>query len=194
MGQVHVRDRTIIETGSSPISATKKQRFLDATKTLLDIANEASNVFPPLKSCLGGLNALIKYYEVRLPPIARDLTDVSLQGCKDVEDNLRDLVLWLTKLKDNLATTSSDNNHEEAKRRNQLTRFPSISLSCYQLKLTACCRSLEGIQERSRRLLDKGKGARILDKRRDSGAIVKLVEELRQATLLYQGEMLTTGD
>jgi hypothetical protein len=35
-------------------------------------------------------------------------------------------------------------------------------------------------------LLDKGKGAKILDKRKDSGTAVKLVEELRQAILLYQ--------
>ena len=125
MAQIHVRDRTIIETDGSSISAAKKQRFIDATKSLLDIANEASDVFPPLKSCLGGINALIKYYEVCLPPIPHDLTDVSTQGCKDVEDNLRDLVLWLTKLKDSLTTTSSDNNREEAERRNQLTRFPS---------------------------------------------------------------------
>ena len=35
-------------------------------------------------------------------------------------------------------------------------------------------------------LLGKGKGARILDKKRDSGKVVKLVEELRQAILIYQ--------
>ena len=35
-------------------------------------------------------------------------------------------------------------------------------------------------------LLDKGKGARILDKKKDSGTVVKLVEELRQAVLIYQ--------
>jgi hypothetical protein len=34
--------------------------------------------------------------------------------------------------------------------------------------------------------LDKGKGARILDKNKDSGMAAKLVEELRQAILLYQ--------
>ena len=34
--------------------------------------------------------------------------------------------------------------------------------------------------------MGKGKGAKILDKKQDSGAIVKLVEELRQAILLYQ--------
>ena len=35
-------------------------------------------------------------------------------------------------------------------------------------------------------LLGKGKGARILDKKQDSGMVVKLVEELRQAILIYQ--------
>ena len=35
-------------------------------------------------------------------------------------------------------------------------------------------------------LLDKGKGARILDKKKDSGMVVKLVEDLRQAILIYQ--------
>lgn len=42
----------------------KKQRFVDAFKVLLDIAKESSDVFPPLKSCLGGISALIKHYEV----------------------------------------------------------------------------------------------------------------------------------
>ena len=32
---------------------------------LLDIAKESSDAFPPLKSCLGGINALIKHYDVR---------------------------------------------------------------------------------------------------------------------------------
>ena len=35
-------------------------------------------------------------------------------------------------------------------------------------------------------LLNKGKVAKVFDKRKDSGTIVKLVEELRQAVLLYQ--------
>jgi hypothetical protein len=45
---------------------------------------------------------------------------------------------------------------------------------------------LEGIENRSRKLLEKGKGARILDKNKDSGMAVKLVEEFRQAILLHQ--------
>ena len=47
------------------------------------------------------------------------------QGCKDVEDKLGDLLIWLTKLKDSVLTTSAGGNHEEAERREQLTRFLS---------------------------------------------------------------------
>jgi len=42
-----------------------KQRFIDAAKMLLDIAKESADAFPPLKSCLGGISALIKHYDVR---------------------------------------------------------------------------------------------------------------------------------
>ena len=33
-------------------------------KTLLDVAKESADWFPPLKSALGGVSALIKHYEV----------------------------------------------------------------------------------------------------------------------------------
>jgi len=42
----------------------KRQRVVDAAKILLDVAKESSDWFPPLKSALGGVNALIKHYEV----------------------------------------------------------------------------------------------------------------------------------
>ena len=42
----------------------KRQRTGNALKILLDIAKESSDWFPPLKSALGGVSALIKYYEV----------------------------------------------------------------------------------------------------------------------------------
>ena len=45
---------------------------------------------------------------------------------------------------------------------------------------------LEGIWDQSQALSGKGKLARFLDKTRDSGAIAKLSEELRQAILVYQ--------
>ena len=61
------------------------------------------------------------------------------------------------------------------------------SLTCdLTFELTVRARSLEDIGGRSMALLGKGKGARILDKKQDSGMVVKLVEELRQAILIYQ--------
>ena len=42
----------------------KKQRVVDSVKILLDIAKESADWFPPIKSALGGVNALIKHYEV----------------------------------------------------------------------------------------------------------------------------------
>ena len=33
-------------------------------KIFLDVAKESSSWFPPLESALGGVNALIKHYEV----------------------------------------------------------------------------------------------------------------------------------
>jgi len=47
------------------LPAAKKQRLIDVSQTLLDIAKESADAFPPLKSCLGGISALIKHYDVR---------------------------------------------------------------------------------------------------------------------------------
>ena len=51
---------------SQPVddSPAKRQRVVDGVKILLDIAGASSDCFPPLKSALGGVNALIKHYEV----------------------------------------------------------------------------------------------------------------------------------
>ena len=42
----------------------KRQRITNCAKILLDISKESSDWFPPLKSALGGVTALIKHYEV----------------------------------------------------------------------------------------------------------------------------------
>lgn len=47
------------------------------------------------------------------------------QQSKDVEEKLGDLIPWLAKLKDSVAVTGADGNHEEAERRGRLTRFVS---------------------------------------------------------------------
>ena len=48
----------------APRLPAKMQRIADAVKITLDIAKESSDWFPPLKSALGGVTALIKHYEV----------------------------------------------------------------------------------------------------------------------------------
>ena len=53
-------------------------------------------------------------------------------------------------------------------------------------RLTVDNRSLADIEKRSLALSEKGTAARFLDKTRDSGEVVKLVEELRRAILVYQ--------
>jgi len=65
LDQAHVRIATIIAVQTSFLPPAKKQRLIDATKMFLDIAKESADALPPLKSCLGGINALIKHYEVR---------------------------------------------------------------------------------------------------------------------------------
>ena len=48
----------------------KRQRVVDGVKILLDIAKESSDWFPPLKSALDGVSALIKHYEVSVELVA----------------------------------------------------------------------------------------------------------------------------
>ena len=42
----------------------KTQRVTEGVKILLDVAKESADWFPPLKSALGGVSALVKHYEV----------------------------------------------------------------------------------------------------------------------------------
>ena len=42
----------------------KRQRIANLVKIALDVAKESSDWFPPLKSALCGVSALIKHYEV----------------------------------------------------------------------------------------------------------------------------------
>ena len=54
--------------GAGPLTprdpSAKIQRAADGVKILLDVAKESADWFPPLKSALGGVSALIKHYEV----------------------------------------------------------------------------------------------------------------------------------
>jgi len=52
------------------LSTAKRNRTTDCVKVLLDVAKESSDWFPPLKSVLGGVSALIKHYEVLVERLA----------------------------------------------------------------------------------------------------------------------------
>ena len=82
--------------------------------------------------------------------------------------------------------TDIDDDHDEVDRRAQLARFALGSSPLAPMRLTFYNRDLEDIGKRSLALLEKGKVARALDRKRDSGEVIKLVEKLRQAILVYQ--------
>ena len=99
-----------------------------------------------------------------------------------------------------LAKVNPDDDGDEIKRRSELARFVLRLGLLAHPKLTLCS-SLEDVGKRSVAILEKGKIARVLDKARDSGEVVRLVEKLRQAILIYQvssgrcqnGKSLTCG-
>jgi len=103
-----------------------------------------------------------------------------------VKDKLADLIPWLEKLLKSLAKVDPDDDREEAERRSQLGKFVSRLTSLISRNLILCYRSLEEIGKRSLELSGKGKVARVLDKSQDAQEVVKLVEKLRQAILVYQ--------
>jgi len=84
-----------------------------------------------------------------------------------------------------LATANPDDDPEEVERRSQLARFVLRLMRLVHMRLTLD-RSLEDIGKRSLALSDKGKVARALDKKQDLQKVIQLVEELRQAILIYQ--------
>jgi len=84
-----------------------------------------------------------------------------------------------------LAKVNPGDDPEEITRRSKLARFVS-HLTCFPHITLTLNRSLEDIGKQSLALSDKGKVARVLDKKRDSQKVVGLVEKLRQAILIYQ--------
>jgi len=107
-----------------------------------------------------------------------------------VKDKLADLIPWLEKLLESLAKVNPDNDREEVERRSQLAKFVLCLRSLTHPNQTTY-RTLEDIGTRSLVLSEKGKVARLLDKAQDSQEVVRLVEKLRQAILVYQ---VSTGD
>ena len=102
-----------------------------------------------------------------------------------MKDKLNDLMPWLEKLQEILAKVNPDDDREEVERRLQLAKFVSY-LEPPDCPIITVYRSLEEIGIRSLALSGKKKLARVLDKTQDSQEVVKLVEKLRQAILVYQ--------
>ena len=97
---------------------------MDCVKILLDVAKESSDWFPPLKSALGGVSALIKHYEVRVEGIvvAHDSHRPS-QYSKDVKEKVEDLIIQLDSFRQNITTKTVDGDPEETNRRRGLIRY-----------------------------------------------------------------------
>ena len=72
--RIHVGNRAVLVLANSQLSAATRERLIDGAKTILEIAKESADFCPPLKSCLGGISALIKLCEVgshRVAPRSR---------------------------------------------------------------------------------------------------------------------------
>jgi septation ring formation regulator EzrA len=164
----------------------KRQRVVDGVKILLDIAKESSDWFCPLKSALGGMNALIKHYEVYVEcmAVAHNSHERS-QQFEDVKEKIEDLIPHLNRFKQNANAAMANGDQAEKQRLSELSRY--VSRSPATPALTNGLRStLEKIEKRSQELLAKGAAARFIDKSADSGEVVKLIEQLREAITHYQ--------
>jgi len=81
------------------------------------------------------------------------------------------------------------NNYRRRPRRDGTTqRIDQVRSSIARIAtpVNGLCSVLGEIEKRSNELLEKGKAARFVDKGRDSGKVVKLVEQLRDAITHYQ--------
>ena len=104
----------------------------------------------------------------------------------DVKEKLNDLIPWVKRLLVTLAKADPSNDLEEADRRSQLAGFVLCPEFLVRPKLILYDRLLDDIGKQAVAMLEKGKVARFLDKRKDSGEVAALVEKLKQAILDYQ--------
>ena len=168
-----------------PLPANR-HRVADGVKILLDIAKESSDWCPPLKSVLGGVNALIKHYEVWAEWVAvtHNLHERP-QESEDVKEKVEDLIPYLNRLKQTVNAVVSDGDQAEKERRSGLFRcarwLPTPPTIADGLRS-----ALGEIEKKSQDLLTKGMATRFVDKGADSGEVARLIERLREAITHYQ--------
>ena len=102
---------------------------------------------------------------------------------QDVKDKLEDLIPWVSKLEGAL-TKANIEDCGEMERRTELAR--SASHTYLPTAKLIFCRSLDDIRGQSQVLLEKGKITRFLDKAKDARAVVRLIDQLQRAILIYQ--------
>ncbi|KAF9645965.1 hypothetical protein BDM02DRAFT_382706 [Thelephora ganbajun] len=90
--------------GDPEQSRSNKRRVAGVTKILLDTAKEPADCFPPLKSALDRVTALIEHYE----------------RFEDVKDKIKDLKPQLDRFKQSITTTPVDGDPEETGRCKEL--------------------------------------------------------------------------
>jgi len=102
-----------------------------------------------------------------------------------VKEKVEELIPVLERFKENIAMTAHGGDQAENQRRSVLSRCvrrPPILPTLVNGVVSA----LEEIEKRSRVLLEKGTGARFVDKGEDSKEVAGLVERLREAVTYYQ--------
>ena len=163
-----------------------KQRVVDCTKVLLDVAKESADWFPPLKAALGGVSALINHYEVSIHRVEGHLIQlIRSQQFNDVKEKIGDLVPQLERFKQIITTATVDGDPEETGRRTVLTGCVS-RLTTVTTALNGRRSTFKQIEESSQKLLAKKSFARFADKDKDSKLVVGLIERLREAMVCYQ--------
>ena len=159
---------------------------MDGAKILLDVAKESADWFPPLKSALGGVNALIKHYEVSVKSIilVPQLTRVvaAIRRCQGEDQG-------------SYPTFKQVQTKREPDDDCWGRRGEDPTLGIVQVWLRMACpahhsqrphSALEEIERRSQALLEKGGAARFIDKGEDSKEVAGLIERLREAITHYQ--------
>lgn len=115
----------------------------------------------------------------------RRTTDGVTQQFEDVKEKLEDLIPQLERFKQNITTTTVDGDPEETNRRKGLaTCVPR--LIAVVTPPDDHCSTFKQVEELSKKLLAKNAIARFVDKGKDSGLVVKLIERFREAIVCYQ--------
>ena len=154
---------------------------------LLDIAKESADVFPPLKSCLGFVDALIKHYDVRRDGYpTSDYADDRHPGVQRRERQTYRPASVAEEADDDPGSGEPQRRSARDRQAVATSEVRAVAGISHLLGTDPLDRLLEDIGTRATALLDKGKVARVLDKGRDSAEVVALVEKLRQAILIYQ--------